>query len=181
MKLSYLATAMLALLVTSAQADQRFSYDYEPTPLEEVSVSDLYFGGSYGTAKSHEVSNNENAWQAFTGVTLWRTIGIEAGYADLGQHVVFGNIADATSTYARLPINLPIVEKLYFSGNAGWNLWDANSVASTIQDSDGNDRTFGAGLHYRFDHNMIARVGLQRFYLADEYIDLATVGIAVYF
>lgn len=154
------------------------NYDYEPTPFEEVSISDFYIGGSYGNTLARLDDTKDKGWQAFTGVTLWRTLGVELGHVKFGELSHAGEAADLSSTYARLTLNIPLGNQFYFAANGGWQAWEADA---NEKNADGDDKTFGVGLNYRFEHNLILRVGAQRYFMNEEKVDFNSVGVAVYF
>lgn len=154
------------------------NYEYEPTLLEEVSISDLYVGGSYGNTLARTDDTKDEGWQIFTGVTLWRTLGVELGHAKLGELTYADEMADLSSTYARLMLNIPLGNQFYFSANGGWQAWEADTTQANV---DGDDKTYGVGFNYRFEHNLILRVGAQRYFMNEEKVDFNSVGVAVYF
>lgn len=139
--------------------------------------------------------DDDTGWKIFGGYNFNQNFGVEAAWVDLGEATANGTIGAAAAT-ANVEVDgfnisavgrVPLGEQFSLFGKLGLYVWDASASAtvattSVFLDNDGTDISFGAGGQYDFSKNFGVRAEWERFSnVADDDVDLFTVGIAVKF
>ena len=168
-----------------------------------------YVGGSVGVAKWSELDDSCNdiddvdcsttsfAAKAFGGVDLNPYLGVEAGFAYLGDVGVAGTDEgeafkfdyEPTSLYAALMGKIPISDSGSLFAKLGVQRWkvdvsgediDGSSVKGSVK---GTDLLLGLGYRHVLANGLGIRVEWERFTLGDfdEDIDFFSVGVEVRF
>jgi len=147
----------------------------DQTQNSEGNTSGYYSGASIGTSSIdincghygryyYDCNDSELAFRLFGGksdvVSLGPVdLGIEIGYANLGQYMY--EEVDAIDATVALRVNLPLGTAII--GRAGYAAWDASN--------DGTDDTWAVGIEKGWTH-AFARIEFQRFDIEDTDFDV---------
>ena len=150
---------------------------YGGIALGQASIDDSARIHGGGTAV---VDENALGWKVFGGWMFTDHVGIEAGWADLGD-MNEGGVTDVETEgfFAGAVGRLPIGEDSGFSLHArlGLYIWDQD----INQDSyDGTDVTFGIGAKYRFTDLLGVQIDWDRYKTKLE-TDMISVGLTLNF
>ena len=153
----------------------------------------LYLGGSVGgsdyrnacqgTPAGVSCDDNDVAWRGFVGWQFNRWIGLEVGYANLGNVEASGPGGTASARARGVDLvgvlSYPLNEMFSVYGKAGLARMEAKGSAPGISASDTNtDLTYGGGVRVNFARNVSARLEWQRFHdVSDIKIDYWSIGL----
>lgn len=147
--------------------------------------ADARAGGFVGNCNDKDTS-----WKIFGGYDFNRNFAVEAGYVDLGEATLGGNVgAVAISANAKakgwelLGVGtIPVTDQLGIYGKIGAFRWDVDVTATAAlppafaiasAGATGTDLTYGVGVKFDFTRNIGARLEWQRY---DNLGDSATTG-----
>ena len=182
-----------------------------------------YLGGSFGVVDSDEsishlngqlsaagldasassVDDKRTGWKLYTGRDLTDYIGVELGYANLGDSNVEikGNVTDidtalnsvtdihpstAQGIFAHVKVHIPLATKTRLNLSAGPFLWRAKYTISTTGasknvDESGNSISLGVGLSQQLTKSIQLRLEGDNFMIDGENILMWTLGAAYQF
>lgn len=140
----------------------------------------FYAGVGAGQSKVDEggYDDRETAFSAFGGYDFNRYVGVEAGYADLGElkSNVGAPALQATAPYLVAVGKLPINDKFTAYAKAGINRWSLDDAVASVtgtNDDSGTDATYGLGVQYRINDKFGLRGDYSRFKVGDANVDVA--------
>jgi OOP family OmpA-OmpF porin len=126
--------------------------------------------------------DEDSSWRIFAGYQFNKYVGLELGYADLGQGEGRATVTGVGSGTARFEAEawdlvmvgmLPINERFSIFGKLGFARWDVDASATVSipgrgtgvgsDSEDGTELTQGVGAQFNFTKNVGARVEWQRY------------------
>lgn len=115
--------------------------------------------------------NSDNAWKIYLGIPFNKNLGLELGYAKLGDQYITGlrsgvaASSRATSTAYLIDLigNYDINDKFSLLGKAGIHRWGVNDDTTVggvgaTNGADGFDFTYGLGMQYNLNNDVGLRL-----------------------
>lgn len=183
MKIKGLAIAALAASLTAGAATTAVAQDV-PNWIG-VSVGNTQFSnGNNNFNSSNTLSgitststeNSDNAWKIYLGIPFNKNLGLELGYAKLGDQTISGMFTGnpassrATSTAYLFDLigNYDFNESFSLLGKVGMHRWGVNSdtqktpTGGGTDGADGFDFTYGLGVQYNVNKDVGLRMEWER-------------------
>lgn len=180
MKIKGLAIAALAASLTAGAATTVLAQDV-PNWIG-VSVGNTKFSNGSNTVNpsSHTLSgianptsteDSDNAWKIYLGIPFNKYLGLELGYAKLGDQTVRNATSSsrATSTAYLFDLvgNYDFNESFSLLGKVGMHRWGVNDDTTRIgvgatNGADGFDFTYGLGVQYNVNKDVGLRMEWER-------------------
>jgi opacity protein-like surface antigen len=130
-----------------------------------------------------DVDRHDWAWKLFLGYRFNRFLGLELGYANLGEFDV--TLAEETESPEVEGFNLsalatlPLGDQFGLFAKGGGYAWRSHLPLPLAERDEGVDFTFGGGLMFRFTPHVALRAEWERFRVDSERLDLISVGLQV--
>jgi OOP family OmpA-OmpF porin len=152
-------------------------------------------GATAGLLTQGTLDRQSTGFKVFGGYQLLRHLGIEVGYADLGEVDYSGNFQGTPVVGGKLKISgfdaalvasLALSEKAVLFGKAGAFMWEAkaNDVTGGVPFStstDGTNTLLGLGVAYALSPATALRVEFESRRAANEAVNLISLGLEVRF
>lgn len=180
-----IAAAAFALAFASTQASAQgfLGASIGQSDIDEEIASGLITSGS--------VDGKDTAWKLFGGYMFSRNLGLEVGYASLGEASYEGEFFGDAVTGGKVEVsgfnvavigNLPLSERFSLFGKLGLFIWEAEASDTTAglpfsDASDGTDISFGIGLSYDFTRQLGMRAEWEMFQIDEVEASLLSVGL----
>ena len=147
-------------------------------------------GATAGLLSQGTLDTQSTGFKVFAGYQFWRHLGIEVGYADLGEVEYSGTFQGTPVTDGKLKItgfdvalvaSVALSDKVTLFGKAGAFTWeaDANDRAGGVAFStstDGTNALLGLGLAYAISPRVALRAELESRRAADEAVNIFAFG-----
>ena len=182
MKIKGIAIAALAASLTAGAVTTSIAQDI-PNWIG-VSVGNTQFSnGSNIVNSSNTLSgispgsteNSDNAWKIYLGIPFTKNLGLELGYAKLGDQTISGTFSGlpassrATSTAYLFDLvgNYDFNESFSLLGKVGMHRWGVNDdttkgTVGATNGADGFDFTYGLGVQYNVNKDVGLRMEWER-------------------
>jgi OOP family OmpA-OmpF porin len=157
--------------------------------------SGFYIGGALGQSEIKgacsglppgvSCDEEDTGWKIFGGFQFNRHLGVELGYANLGEASASGLGVTATAEVTAWDLvavgSLPIMDRFSVYGKLGLFLADAEVTSNVGVSSDESESgiTFGVGLRYDFTRNLGLRAEWQRYQEVDDETDVNLLSIGI--
>ncbi|MDH4573353.1 outer membrane beta-barrel protein [Salinicola acroporae] len=153
----------------------------------EVASSDSEIGKFAGASgENYRVDDDDSVYKAFVGYEYNPYFATEAFYADLGKPNLIrgGNVVDLKSKAYGLSLvgKLPVGAGFELFAKAGMARWETEakgelSATSDLDDNDGIDPVYGAGVQFRYQH-LLLRTEYERYdFDSDFKVDTYTASV----
>lgn len=175
MKIKHLAIAALVASLTAGAASTAVAQDV-PNWIG-VSVGNTKFSNDNNLSGISPTSteNSDNAWKIYLGIPFNKNLGLELGYAKLGDQYINGlfNSTTATSRATNTAYLIDLIGNYDFNesfsllGKLGMHRWGVNddtykNGASATNGADGFDFTYGLGMQYNVNKDVGLRMEWER-------------------
>ncbi len=171
----FAATAALALFAAQAQAG-----GYAGIALGQASIDDTVSQSGSSAA----IDENALGWKLFGGYGFTDNLGVEAGWADLGDMNEGGNVDTETEGFYAAGVGrLPVGDSgLSVHAKLGFYAWDQDIAigGGGLASHDGVDVMYGVGAKYRINDLLGVQLDWER-YKTEADADLLSVGITLNF
>jgi OOP family OmpA-OmpF porin len=175
MKIKGLAIAALAASLTAGAVTTAAAQDV-PNWIG-VSLGNTQFSNSNNLSGITPTSTDksDNAWKIYLGIPFNKNLGLELGYAKLGDQSITGNFGGANATSRAtstaylfdLVGNYDFNESFSLLGKIGMHRWGVNddttkNGVNASNGADGFDSTYGLGLQYNVNKDVGLRMEWER-------------------
>ncbi len=131
-----------------------------------------YIGFNAGSSKAKNVNTNDDtdtSYRLYGGLNFNRYVGVEIGYANLGEFSSPSGVAswEYTSLYTAVVGKLPINSKFSLTSRLGYGRYDVDGSGIGAS-RDGSDLVYGIGALYHLN----SRVGIALDYMRYDFGDV---------
>jgi len=180
MKIKSLAIAALAASLTVGTVATTAAQDIPNWIGVSVGNTEFSNGSNIVNSSSHTLSgianptsteNSDNAWKIYLGIPFNKYLGLELGYAKLGDQTIRSATSSsrATSTAYLFDLvgNYDINESFSLLGKLGMHRWGVNDdttkgAVGATNGADGFDFTYGMGVQYNVNKDVGLRMEWER-------------------
>ena len=175
MKIKVLAIAAFAASLTAGAATTAVAQDVPNWIGVSVGNSRVTNSNDLSGISPNSTDKSDNAWKIYLGIPFNKNLGLELGYAKLGDQSISGTFkgapatSRATSTAYLFDLvgNYDFNESFSLLGKAGMHRWGVNSDTTkngvnATDGADGFDFTYGLGVQYNVSRDVGLRMEWER-------------------